>query len=75
MAKDFLPRVGYFHLKDTTESDWKELGAGQVDLDALMPVVLDRTPEWVVVEQDVTGGPAVDSARMSRRYLMERWRI
>jgi sugar phosphate isomerase/epimerase len=66
------PRVAYFHLKDTTETEWRELGRGEVDYEALLPVVQAQGLAWSVVEQDETAGPAVESARISRAFLAAR---
>lgn len=68
----FALRVGYFHLKDTTADDWRELGRGDVDLPPLLAAVQKLASAWVAVEQDTVPGPAVDSARISRAYLHDR---
>lgn len=65
-------RIGYFHFKDTTEDEWKELGRGVVDLPAIMRVIEDHGYDgWLVVEQDETKREPVESARISRDYLRE----
>jgi len=65
-------RIAYFHLKDTTEDEWKELGRGVVDLPAIMRVIEAHGYDgWLVVEQDETQREPVESARISRNYLHE----
>jgi inosose dehydratase len=69
-------RIGYFHLKDTTEDEWKELGRGVVDLPAIMGVIEDHGYDgWLVVEQDETQLEPVESARISRDYLRETFNV
>ncbi len=68
----FADRIGYFHLKDTTADDWRELGNGEVDLPPLLAAVKALAPAWATVEQDTVPGPAVDSAQISRTFLRQR---
>lgn len=68
-AAEFGPRVAFFHLKDTTATEWRELGRGELDFGGLLPLVCQRDAEWSVVEQDETAGPPVESARISREFL------
>ncbi len=69
VAREFLPRIAYFHLKDTRGSEWLELGEGDVDLHGVIEVMRGRELPWVVVEQDETKRPPVESARVSRAFL------
>ena len=69
VAREFLPRIAYFHLKDSRGTEWLELGQGDVDLPGVLEVMADRAFPWVVVEQDETNRQPVESARMSREYL------
>jgi sugar phosphate isomerase/epimerase len=69
VANEFLERVAYFHLKDTKDEVWMEVGYGTVDFAGLFQLVEGRDLAWSVVEQDETQRVPVDSARMSREYL------
>ncbi|MFP4395271.1 MAG: sugar phosphate isomerase/epimerase family protein [Anaerolineales bacterium] len=62
-------RIGYFHLKDTTSDEWMELGRGEVDFSAVLPLITERYDGWLVVEQDEVQRAPVESARISREYL------
>jgi sugar phosphate isomerase/epimerase len=73
VAQTFMDRVGYFHIKDTTPEEWREVGYGAVDFDGLFKVIKDRYDGWLVVEQDETRRQPVESARMSRTYLKEQF--
>ena len=70
VAREFLDRIAYFHIKDTTADEWKELGNGDVDLPSILQIVRARAFPWLVVEQDETKLAPVESARISREYLM-----
>ena len=69
VAREFLPRIAYFHLKDTRGTEWLELGEGDVDLRGVIEVMAGVELPWAVVEQDETKRPPVESAPMSRAYL------
>ncbi|GAB4438413.1 MAG: myo-inosose-2 dehydratase [Anaerolineae bacterium] len=69
VVQEFLPRVGYFHLKDTTAAEWREVGHGDVDFAALLPWLKARFDGWLVVEQDDTQRAPAESARISRDFL------
>jgi len=71
-VRTFLDRIGYLHLKDTTDEGWAELGAGSVDLQGVLQAIGGRPFPWLVVEQDETGRTPLESARISRQYLRER---
>jgi inosose dehydratase len=72
VAREFLPRIAYFHLKDVRGTEWLELGQGDVDLPGVFRVMAGREFLWAVVEQDETKRQPVESARMSREYLREK---
>ena len=72
VARMFLDRVAYFHVKDTTAAEWREVGHGDLDFDVLFAVVRTREWPWLVVEQDDTQRAPVESARMSREYLRQK---
>jgi sugar phosphate isomerase/epimerase len=69
VASEFLERVAYFHLKDTKEDLWMEVGRGAVDFPGLFRVIQERSWAWMVVEQDETRRAPFESARLSRKYL------
>ena len=71
-AEMFAHRIAYFHLKDTTETEWRELGRGDVNLDGVLSVAQGLNLAWSVVEQDETAGPAAESAAISREFLRRR---
>jgi len=72
LAREVFDRVGYFHFKDTTADEWMELGRGVVDIAGLAALLRERNYDgWVVVEQDETKGPPVESAKISRAYLRD----
>jgi sugar phosphate isomerase/epimerase len=72
VAKTFLDRIAYWHIKDTTDTEWREVGCGDLDFDALFAVIRKREWPWLVVEQDETQRAPVKSARMSREYLRQK---
>lgn len=69
IVQRFANRIGYCHIKDTGDNEWLEVGYGTVDFDALLPVIQSLALAWLVVEQDETRRPPVESARLSRDYL------
>ncbi|MEJ5197307.1 MAG: sugar phosphate isomerase/epimerase [Anaerolineae bacterium] len=75
VAREFLPRIAYFHLKDTRGTEWLELGEGDVDLCGVIEVMRGKELSWAVVEQDETKRPPVESARMSRDFLREKFGV
>ena len=75
VASEFLERVAYFHLKDTKNDVWMEVGQGTVDFAGLFGLVKGRALAWSVVEQDETRREPVESARMSREYLKQPWGV
>jgi inosose dehydratase len=70
-------RINHVHLKDVRDSDFCELGTGDVDLDAFL-AELDGYSGWLVVEQDWIPQPDEDPAPQieaqvrNRRWLRER---
>jgi sugar phosphate isomerase/epimerase len=75
VAEAFFDRIGYFHLKDTTPDEWMEVGYGTVDFPGLFQVIQKRQDWWLVVEQDETRRPPVESARLSREYLKHQFNV
>ena len=78
VAREFLDRVAYFHLKDTKESEWIEIGCGTVDFSGLIEIIQghqSKAAGWLVVEQDETRRIPAESARISRDYLKREFEI
>jgi len=75
VARTFLDRIAYLHVKDTTATEWREVGYGDVDLASLYAAVRAREFPWLVVEQDETQRAPVESARMSREYMRQKWNV
>jgi sugar phosphate isomerase/epimerase len=71
VAREFLHRVAYFHLKDTKHDLWMEVGEGTVDFSGLLQVMKGQNWAWSVVEQDETRRMPLESARLSREYLAQ----
>ncbi len=71
----FLHRIAYLHVKDTTASEWKELGSGDVDLTGVLREIAGVTLPWLVVEQDETTRTPLASARISRDYMRREWKV
>lgn len=71
VVERFFDRVGYFHLKDTTPDEWREVGRGDVDFPAVIEVIRRHQDWWLVVEQDETKQKPAESARLSWDNLRE----
>lgn len=71
VVENFFDRIAYFHIKDTTATEWMEVGYGDVDFKAVFEVIRRRDDGWLVVEQDETRRPPAESAQMSRAYLRQ----
>lgn len=72
VVAEFLPRAGYFHVKDTTgDAQWTELGKGMMDFSAFLAQIAGSQVEWLVVERDQALPHALASARESREYLRQ----
>ncbi len=69
VVERFFDRVGYFHIKDTTPDEWREVGHGDVNFPPLFELIQSRFDGWLVVEQDETKRKPVESARLSWAYL------
>jgi inosose dehydratase len=64
-------RLQYVHLKDwTPAAGFLPLGAGQLDIPAMLKVLRDaRFDGWATVELDIYGGAPLEAAKISRTYL------
>lgn len=65
----FRERITYVHIKDTANSQWKELGNGDMNLPALIDQLKTLHLEWWTVEQDDTDRQPLESAVISREFL------
>lgn len=80
-------RIGYVHIKDMAysgpsprrqgvlrmdDSTFKELGQGEVDLEATWAALVPLGLPWVVYEQDRTALPVAEAIAISRAYLHDR---
>lgn len=71
VVETFFNRVAYFHIKDTTPDEWREVGYGDVDCASVFQIIRRRYDGWLVVEQDETRRQPIESAQMSRDYLRQ----
>ncbi|GGD61597.1 sugar phosphate isomerase [Paenibacillus nasutitermitis] len=73
--EDFLDRYGerirYFHIKDTTPDQWRELGTGDLDMKAVIKLIEQIPMDWWTVEQDNSELKAFESAAQSRKFLAQ----
>lgn len=70
----YRERIGYVHLKDTTKTQWMELGTG--DADAVKTIQLLDTlglDVWTI-EQDNSKLPPLESATISLNYFKQQFR-
>jgi sugar phosphate isomerase/epimerase len=64
------PRIRTLHLKDVTpEKQWTELGRGHLGLREVWGAAIALGIDWVLVEQDTTAGPPLESAATSLHNL------
>jgi len=63
-------RIPQLHMKDiTADNDFIEVGEGILDFPAIGQAAIAAGVKWLIVEQDVCKGPAIDSARLSIENL------
>lgn len=65
----YTNQIKYFHIKDTTKKEWKELGTGTVDIVKAIATIESIAMEWWTVEQDDSVLPPFESANKSREFL------
>jgi sugar phosphate isomerase/epimerase len=64
--------IGYLHFKDFDDTDWAELGKGNVNFHEIMAVLPEMTKvRWVMAEQDQSKIDPMDSIAISRAYLKD----
>ena len=66
---DFIDRIRYFHLKDTRDERFVDLGEGTLDFPAWLNVIGDPSTFYLTHERDEVLPDALDSATRSRTYL------
>lgn len=69
---EFFPRIRYFHIKDTHDDRWTEVGRGTVDFRAVLADLNRRGfSGWLTVERDEELENAFESAKTSRDALRD----
>jgi sugar phosphate isomerase/epimerase len=69
VTKDFLDRIQYFHLKDTKDEAFTDLGDGEVDFPAFFDLIRGKGEFYLTHERDEVLPNALESAKKSRDYL------
>lgn len=72
LLKRLGKRVPLVHLKDMTpapERTFAEVGHGTLDMPGILAAADEIGAEWLLVEQDRTAGPALESVAKSIQYL------
>jgi sugar phosphate isomerase/epimerase len=65
-------RLPIIHVKDVAaDGDWAEVGQGVIDYRPIVAAAPELGVEWLVVEQDTTKRPPLESIGMSIRWLRE----
>jgi sugar phosphate isomerase/epimerase len=65
-------RLPLLHIKDVAANgDWSEVGQGVVDYRPIVAAAPGHGVEWLIVEQDTTRRPPLESLEMSLRWLRE----
>jgi sugar phosphate isomerase/epimerase len=68
------PRIGYIHLKDTTETEWKELGTGKLNWPSIISAIATLpNVRYAALEQDKVEIEPWKSISMSRMFLAKRF--
>ena len=66
---EFIDRIRYFHLKDTRDQRFVDLGEGTVDFPAWLKAIGDPTKFYLTHERDEVLPDALESATRSCTYL------
>ena len=69
VTREFLDRIRYFHIKDTRDGAFTEVGSGTVDFQSVLAVIQGKAHLYLTVERDQVLPDALESARKSREYL------
>ena len=69
VSAEFLDRIRYFHLKDTQDSKFVDLGEGTVDFPVWFEAIAGKGNFYLTHERDEVLPNASESARNSRQYL------
>ncbi len=69
VSATFLDRIRYFHLKDTLDGKFTELGRGTLDFAAWLERVRGQGDFYLAHERDEVLPNALESARQSRQFL------
>lgn len=69
-------RIAYIHLKDGYPGDFREIGQGPLDWNAIWDALQQlKHVEWLTVEQDRTTRNPEESIAMSRKFIREHFGI
>ena len=64
--RKYAGRMPQLHLKDIgPDGEFVEIGAGVLDLPAVLAAARDAGAQWIIYEQDQCAGPPLESARIS----------
>lgn len=69
MVNKYHKKINYLHVKDTTNTEWRELGTGDVDIKKAVQILNSLNLEWWTIEQDTSELDPLKSATMSRDFL------
>ena len=65
-------RLPLIHVKDVDAAgDWAEVGYGAIDYRPIVAAAPGLGVEWLIVEQDTTHRPPLESIGMSIKWLRE----
>jgi sugar phosphate isomerase/epimerase len=71
VSLDFLDRIRYFHVKDTVDEKFTDLGEGSVDIQTWWQAVQGQGDFYLTYERDEVLPDAFSSAKNSRNYLRQ----
>lgn len=72
LMRDLADRLALLHVKDVTAAgEWAEVGQGAVDYRPIVAAAAGQGVEWLIVEQDTTKRPPLESVAMSLKWLRE----
>ena len=70
--RELAGRLPAIHVKDVAaDGDWAEVGSGVIDYRPIVAAAPGLGVEWLIVEQDTTNRPPLESLGMSIRWLRE----
>jgi len=70
--RELAGRLPLIHVKDVAANgDWAEVGYGAIDYRPIVAAAPGLGVEWLIVEQDITKRPPLESIGMSIKWLRE----